>query len=182
MHGFRVEVGEIEAAIRRHPAIGDAAVVARAGTNGEKTLIGYYTQTADRTVSPQEIRSRLRELLPAYMVPPVLTALPRLPLTHAGKIDRVALAAMQPSLVGSQFVAPATPLEVLLTTAYAQVLGVDRISINDNFFDLGGGSIQIIEIISRAAEAGVTLTPELFFEYQTVSELAAVVEATNHGA
>ncbi len=174
IHGFRIEPGEIESALRRHPSVCDIAVVARGSASGDKHLVACIVPAREPAPDPRELRAFLRGVLPAYMVPAVFDAVSELPLTPAGKVDRRALAAgVSPS--SPAFVAPRTPAEETLAAIYAQVLGIDRVGIHDNFFDLGGGSIQILEIIVRAQADGLHLTPDAFFEYQTVAELAAFV-------
>ncbi len=107
------------------------------------------------------------------MVPAVFVPLAELPLTRSGKIDRRALPVTDISGTSPTFTVPRTRLEELLAAIYADVLGIDRVGIHDNFFDLGGGSIQILEIIVRVQADGLTLSPELFFEHQTVAALAS---------
>jgi amino acid adenylation domain-containing protein len=167
IHGFRIELGEVEAALRRHPIVRDAAVIAR----GE-TLVAYIVP-AQAAPDPREMRAFLHSLLPAYMLPAVFVSLPALPLTRAGKVDRRSLSEENPAPPAPAFVAPRTPAEETLATLYAQVLGLEKVGVHDNFFDLGGGSIQILEIIARAESGGVHLAPDAFFEHQTVSEIAA---------
>ncbi len=167
IHGFRIELGEIEAALRRHPDVRDAAVVAR----GEHLVA--YVDSAQPALEPRVLRAFLQTLLPAYMLPAVFVSLPNLPLTRAGKVDRRALIDQNPAPPAPAFVAPRTAAEQTLATLYAQALGLERVGVHDNFFDLGGGSIQILEIIARAEAGGVHLAPDAFFEHQTVAELAA---------
>ncbi len=173
IHGVRVEPGEVEAALVRHPGVGAAAVVAHRGAGGHRALLAAFVPAGEPAPLPRQLRDFLRDLLPAALVPAAFVALPALPLTPAGKIDRRALAALAPAPPGPAFVAPRTPLEEALAGISAQVLGIDRVGVDDNFFDLGGGSIQILEFIVRAAAGGVELTPEAFFEHQTTAELAA---------
>ena len=175
IHGFRIELGEIEAALHRHPGIRDAAVVAPRRPGGEQGLVAYIVPTGDVAPDRRELHAFLRGVLPAYMVPATYIPVPELPLTQAGKVDRRRLAAANPTPDAVDFVAPRTSVERMLATAYAQVLGIEQVGIHDNFFDLGGGSIQILEIIVRAEADGVRLTPDAFFEHQTIAELAAGV-------
>jgi len=177
INGFRVELGEVESALSRHPAVRQAAVVARAGGS----LLAYVVPGSDPAPDPADLRAFLRDMLPAYMVPPVFVAVDSLPLSPAGKVDRRALPGVTaPS--GEGYVAPRTDLEAQLAAAYARVLGVERVGIHDNFFDLGGGSIQILEIIAREQGADLTLTPELFFLHQSVAELASALEGAGRDA
>jgi hybrid polyketide synthase/nonribosomal peptide synthetase FtdB len=168
IHGFRIELGEIEAALQRHPNVRGAAVIARS-----ETLVAYVVPATEGSLDSRELRAFLHSLLPAYMLPAVIVSLPALPLTRAGKVDRRALSEENPAPAPPAFVAPRTPAEETLATLYAQVLGLEKVGVHDNFFDLGGGSIQILEIIARAESGGVHLAPDAFFEHQTVSEIAA---------
>ncbi|HEY7415814.1 MAG TPA: amino acid adenylation domain-containing protein, partial [Ktedonobacteraceae bacterium] len=191
IRGFRIELEEIEAALAQHPVVKEVVVTAREDTPGNKRLVAYVVpaisaggeQTA--TLSPQEagismeeLRTFLKEHLPYYMVPAAFLFLAALPLTPNGKLDRKALPApdsARPELQ-SAFIAPRTPLETQLADIWAQVLDLDKIGIHDNFFDLGGASIQSLEIIAKANEAGIPLVLEMLFEFQTIAELAEAIE------
>jgi hypothetical protein len=179
LHGFRIEPAEIEAYLRRHQDVRDAAVAVREGPNGDRHLVAYVVPSAERTPSAFELRRFLRAGLPAYLVPAIYVPIAVLPLTTAGKVDRCALPGVEmPGEPSAALVPGRTPLERTLAEIYAAVLGVHGVGVHDNFFDLGGGSIQILEIVVRARGHGVTLSPEWFFEHQTVAELAAFLE--NH--
>ena len=182
INGFRIELGEIEAVLGRHPGVRDVAVVVRATAAGDKHLVAYIVPAHDAPPSAAELRGYLRGVLPAYMVPAVILPLVELPLTRAGKIDRRALPAGSTGAAAASFAPPRTPLEARLAAIYADVLGVEAIGVDDNFFDVGGGSIQILEIIVRAQSEGLTLTPELFFEYQTVAELSSFLSGGGDGS
>jgi acyl-coenzyme A synthetase/AMP-(fatty) acid ligase len=171
LNGYRIELGEIEETLTRHPGIRDAAVTLREGGVGEGVLVAYCVQAATGPHSEGVLRDYLRGVLPAYMVPTRYVFLERLPLTTSGKVDRGAL---PPPPVGPVEcgTSPRTPLEEVLASTYAAVLGLERVSVDDNFFELGGGSLQIIEVMARCRDHGVTLSPELFFEYQTISTMA----------
>jgi acyl-coenzyme A synthetase/AMP-(fatty) acid ligase len=173
LHGFRIEPGEIESALCRHPMIREAAVVARESGAGDKHLVAYVVLASEREPTSAELRHFLRSLLPASLVPAVFVPVARLPLTVAGKVDRRGLPSPPASVADPDDAPPVTAVERLLTEIYAQVLGLPRVGLHDNFFELGGGSIQILEIIVRAHAAGLALSPQAFFEHQTVAELAA---------
>jgi amino acid adenylation domain-containing protein len=175
LHGFRIEPGEIESALCRHPAIREAAVVVREASGGDKHLVGFIALKEGAAVEPAELREFLRATLPAYMVPAMHIPLGRLPLTAAGKVDRRALPVPAFATTPADSGEPGSVLERQLAELYAQVLGVPRVGAHDNFFDLGGGSIQILEIIVRAQSLGLTLTPQAFFEHQTVATLAGAI-------
>jgi amino acid adenylation domain-containing protein/non-ribosomal peptide synthase protein (TIGR01720 family) len=182
IRGFRIELGEIESVLSQHPAIGETVVLAREDELGNKRLVAYIVESPEKGISRQEsaliseLRDFLKEKLPEYMVPSAFVTLKALPLTPNGKVDRQALPApdsVRPELEG-RFVAPRTPVEETIAQIWAQVLGLERISIYDNFFELGGDSILSIQIVARANQAGLQLTPKQLFESPTVAGLAAV--------
>ncbi|WP_270171313.1 non-ribosomal peptide synthetase [Paenibacillus sp. SYP-B4298] len=182
LRGYRIELEEVEGALASQPGVKQAVAAIRAGAGGEKRLIAYAVaqeQGETGTVSESELRQSwrkaLEEQLPAYMVPSVIVLLERLPLTASGKIDRKALP--QPELTESrEYTAPRNAVEAQLCQLWAQALGVSRVGIHDNFFELGGDSIVSIQIVSRAGQAGLKLTPKQMFEHQTVAGLAAVAK------
>jgi amino acid adenylation domain-containing protein len=176
VHGYRIELGDVEAALSLHPAVRAAAVVAQQTDGGDRRLVGYVVPAGDRAPNATELRTFLRAELPGYMVPAVFLVLPELPLTTAGKIDRRALPDPGTGAVDQGFMAPRTPRERRLAEIYARVLGVERVGVHDNFFDLGGGSIQVLEIIVQAQADGLSLVPETFFEHQTVAAVAAFLD------
>ncbi|QQQ79105.1 non-ribosomal peptide synthase/polyketide synthase [Saccharothrix sp. 6-C] len=168
IRGFRVEPGEVEAAISTHPEVTEAVVVARED-GGHTRLVAYVV-----TTGPVDLRAHLRDSLPDYQVPSAFVELDRLPLTPNGKLDRAALPAPQ-AVAGGEFVAPRTPAEAELARIWAEVLGAERIGVEDNFFAVGGDSILSIQLVSRARRAGLHLTSRDVFRHQTVAELALVV-------
>lgn len=182
IRGFRIELGEIEAALVQHPAIAEAVVTAREDTPGNRRLVAYIVATQEQQAegtapSIETLRSFLQEKLPYYMVPAAFVFLEALPLLPNGKVDRKALPApdmTRPDLEKA-FVAPRTPVEETLAGVWREVLGLDKVGVHDNFFDLGGASIQSLEIISKAGEAGLQLSLEMLFEHQTIAELAAAL-------
>ncbi|HEX8696632.1 MAG TPA: amino acid adenylation domain-containing protein [Longimicrobium sp.] len=175
VRGHRVEPGEVEAALREHPAVHDAAVAAREDAPGAKRLVAYVVGRGGSAPSPDELRAHLLGRLPAHLVPSAFVALDALPLTPGGKVDRRALPAPEaPAGGGEGYVAPRGAVEEVLARVWAQVLGVERVGVHDNFFALGGDSILSIQVVSRAAREGVRVTPRQVFEEQTVAALAAV--------
>ncbi|PSL55729.1 non-ribosomal peptide synthase protein (TIGR01720 family)/amino acid adenylation domain-containing protein [Saccharothrix carnea] len=170
IRGFRIEPGEVEAALMSHPEVRAAAVVARKD-NGHARLVAYVV-----TTGPANLREHLRRSLPDYSVPSAFVELDRLPLTANGKLDKAALPAPEATSEGG-FVAPRTPVEAELARIWAEVLGVARIGVEDNFFTVGGDSILSIQVVSRARQAGLHLTSRDVFRHQTVAELALVVSA-----
>ncbi|HTK08293.1 MAG TPA: amino acid adenylation domain-containing protein [Ktedonobacteraceae bacterium] len=179
IRGYRIELGEIEAAIRSHPAVLDAVVLAREDLRGDRSgaryLAAYVVATEKHSV--QAMREFLREKLPAYMIPAFFVPLDVLPLNANGKVDRRALPDPERSRENSEtaFVAPRTRLETVLTTVWSQVLGVEQVGIHDNFFAMGGDSILSIQVVRRAKQAGLHITPRHIFQYQSIAQLATVV-------
>ncbi|HLK62420.1 MAG TPA: amino acid adenylation domain-containing protein [Bryobacteraceae bacterium] len=177
IRGYRIETGEIESVLRRRDGVQDAAVVARKGDGGERRLVAYIASS--RELATNDLREFLVDRLPAYMVPAAFVVLAALPLSPNGKIDRKALAAM--SMEGGereQYAAPQSETEQRLAEVWAEVLRLPRVGVQDNFFALGGDSILILQVVSRAQRAGIRITPQQMFEHQTVSALAAVATAT----
>ncbi|WP_342228769.1 amino acid adenylation domain-containing protein [Mycobacterium avium] len=169
IRGYRIELGEIQAALAGLDGVEHAAVIAREDRPGDKRLVGYITGTAD----PAEVRAQLGERLPGYMVPSAVVVLDALPLTVNGKLDTRALPAPEYSDV-DRYRAPVTAIEEILTGIYAQVLGVERVGVDDSFFDLGGDSILSMQVVARARAAGVICRPRDVFTEQTVARLARV--------
>ncbi|MEW5926515.1 MAG: amino acid adenylation domain-containing protein [Gemmatimonadota bacterium] len=165
VRGYRVEPGEIEAALLRHPGVAEALVVLR-----DDRLVGYYTTR--EPAGAAELRAHLRATLPEYMVPSALVELEAFPLTPTGKTDRAALPAPEHAGAEAGHVAPRTPVEEALAAVWRSVLRVERVGVHDNFFELGGDSILSIQAVSRARRAGVELKPRHFFEHPTIAELA----------
>ncbi|MCP2256430.1 non-ribosomal peptide synthase domain TIGR01720/amino acid adenylation domain-containing protein [Streptoalloteichus tenebrarius] len=178
VRGYRIEPGEIEAVLTEHPAVAQAAVVVRDGGTGVGRLVAYVTPATDTAPSAADLRDHARRALPAYMVPAVFVTLPELPVNTSGKVDRNALpepeADLDPDLA---HVAPRDDVERVLAEIWADVLGLDRIGVTDNFFDLGGDSILSIQVVARIRQAGFTVRSRDLFLNQTVAELATVVGA-----
>ncbi len=173
LRGFRIEPGEIEAALLAQPGVLQAAVVARAEGSGHPRLVGYVVAAAGAVLDGAELRAQLGRRLPDYMVPAAFVVLERLPLTANGKLDRAALPLPEP-LAGRGYRAPRTPAEEVLCGLFAEVLGLPRVGVDDNFFALGGDSIMSIQLVSRARRAGLVLTPRAVFAHQSVAALALV--------
>ncbi|OUC95161.1 non-ribosomal peptide synthetase [Streptosporangium minutum] len=160
IRGFRIEPGEVEAVLSRHPEVTQVSVLAR-----DNRLVAYTVGTA----APEELRRFAARALPEYMVPSSVVPLDALPLTPNGKVDRAALP--EPDVAVSSR-GPRTPAEELLCRLFAQVLGLEQVGVDDGFFDLGGDSISVIRLVSRARQEGVTITPREVFARQTVEALA----------
>ncbi|NJC68037.1 non-ribosomal peptide synthase/polyketide synthase, partial [Planosporangium flavigriseum] len=176
IRGLRIEPGEIEAALLRHPDIAEAVVVARDET-GHPRLVGYLVPVAGQAPAASQLRSWLKSTLPEYMVPSVFVVLDELPKSTSGKVDRRALPApgVEPE-TEQAYVAPSTAIERELARVWADVLGVERVGVHDNFFALGGDSILSIQVVSRARQAGLRLTSKDIFVYQSIAELATSVD------
>ena len=174
IRGYRIECGEIRAALAGLDGVKQAAVIAREDRPGDKRLVGYITGTAN----PAEIRAALAERLPEYMVPAAVVALAALPLTVNGKLDTRALPAPEYQDAGSSYRAPATPVEEILAGIYAEVLGVQRVGVDDSFFDLGGDSLlatRLVAAIEDSLDAGLSV--RTVFEAPTVAQLAPRIGA-----
>ncbi|MEU5980237.1 amino acid adenylation domain-containing protein, partial [Streptomyces sp. NPDC047315] len=172
VRGFRIEPGEIEAALRAHPAVAQTAVVA-AEYNGDRRLIGYVVPVEDAPApSPAALRTHLAASLPPYMIPSALMALETLPLTPNGKLDRAALP--MPELTGqAPYRAPRGERERVLAELFAEVLGVERVGIDDSFFDLGGHSLSATWLVNRVRTVlGREMSVRAVFESATVARLA----------
>ncbi|MFJ3928429.1 amino acid adenylation domain-containing protein, partial [Streptomyces sp. NPDC090022] len=178
IRGFRIELGEIETALVRHDLVRETVVIAHQGADGHKRLVAYVV--ADEAIPTADLRAHLARTLPDYMVPALFVPLERLPLTPSGKVDRRALPApeLRTEQLGTPYTAPRDATEEALAEVWSEVLGVEKVGVHDNFFDLGGDSILSIQVISRARQAGLKLSSKLLFVHQTVAELAAVVEHT----
>ena len=170
IRGYRVELGEVRAALADCDGVAQAAVIAREDRPGDKRLVAYITGTAD----PAEARSALAERLPAYMVPAAVVVLAALPLTANGKLDKRALPAPEYQDV-DRYRAPDNAVEEILAGIYAQVLGLERVGVDESFFELGGDSILSIQVVTRARAAGFVCKPPDIFVEQTVARLARVV-------
>jgi amino acid adenylation domain-containing protein/non-ribosomal peptide synthase protein (TIGR01720 family) len=177
VRGFRIEPGEVEAALLAHPAVREAVVVARRGTAGDNQLVAYFVAVAAGAPPVEELRAFLATLLPEHMLPAIFVPLAALPLNANGKVDRRALpapAAAREALAGSA--PPRNAKEAALAEIWRGVLGLDRVGIHDNFFQLGGDSILSIQVVARARKAGLLVTTRQFFDHQTIAGLAAVAE------
>jgi len=181
VRGFRIEPGEIEAALRRHPSVREAVVVPR-GEGSERSLAAWAVTSAE--VSADELRDFLRETLPPYLVPASIAFLDRLPLTPNGKVDRRALAQRSPEpRPAASGTPPRTELEGAIAAIWAELLGLDRVGRDDSFFDLGGHSLLLARLQGVLRERLDREVPLLaLFEHPTVAALAAYLGKTGEAA
>jgi amino acid adenylation domain-containing protein len=179
IRGYRVELGEIEAALREEAGVKDAAVSAPADSSGHRRLIAYVVSEKDTPLDVDELRARLQARLPEYMVPAVFVPLDEMPLTANGKVDRKRLPApeVERNATAVEYVAPRNEIEAKLAEIWQDALNVRQVGVLDNFFALGGDSILSIQIIARANETGIRLTPKDLFQSPTVAGLATIAEA-----
>jgi amino acid adenylation domain-containing protein len=176
IRGYRIEPGEIEAMLAKHADVVQNVVVARADSTGEQRLVAYVIARAGVTLDPADLRKFLAHDLPEYMVPSTYVALEQFPLTPNGKIDRKALPEPGTSVlaVSTSYAAPTNEIETAVAGIWQEVLKVPRVGRNDNFFDLGGHSLLIVQVQSRVQkQLGRVLPIVEFFQYPTVVTLAA---------
>ncbi|MFG2004650.1 amino acid adenylation domain-containing protein [Spirillospora sp. NPDC048911] len=192
VRGFRIETAEVEAVCARYPGISQAVVVSREAPAGGRRLVAYVVHDGEGAVgddgaggigdvnalagaSAAELRTFVAARLPDYMVPSAFVTLGRMPLGPTGKLDRSALP--EPEFAGEAYREPRTEAEVIITSAYADVLGVERIGVDDDFFAVGGDSLRSIQVVARARARGLDLTTREIFECRTAARLAAVAAA-----
>ncbi|HWE64907.1 MAG TPA: phosphopantetheine-binding protein, partial [Chloroflexota bacterium] len=180
IRGFRVELGEVEAVLRRHPAVADVAVVAHDNPAGEKQLVAYLVPGEGSNPDRATLRAFVAEHLPDYMQPAAFVPLPMLPLTPNGKLDRRALPAPD---IGQQLAeeigeAPQTPTEQIMADIWAAVLGIEQIGRQDNFFEIGGHSLLATRVIAQIRTLfKLDLPLRRLFETPTVAGLTATLLA-----
>ncbi|HEX8092155.1 MAG TPA: condensation domain-containing protein, partial [Blastocatellia bacterium] len=180
VRGFRVELGEVEAALRLHPKVREAVATVWEQRRGQKMITAYVVTSDGATISSAELRGGLKETLPDYMVPSAFIMLNELPLTRSGKVDRLALPAPDSAGLesGHDYAPPRNHLEEIVAAIWSDVLGLDRASIHDNFFDLGGHSLVAARLVSRVREAiQVELPLRRLFERPTIAGLGEIIEA-----
>ncbi|SEF09447.1 non-ribosomal peptide synthase/polyketide synthase [Pseudomonas palleroniana] len=166
LRGLRIELGEIEARLLQHPTVREAVVLVQGG----KQLVGYLVL---ESAEPADLKAWLLGSLPEYMVPTHLMVLAKLPVTANGKLDRKALP-LPDAAPQQAFIAPESALQKALAAIWSDVLGLEQVGLDDNFFELGGDSIISIQVVSRARQAGIRLSPRDLFQYQSVRSLALV--------
>ncbi|HEX9335077.1 MAG TPA: condensation domain-containing protein, partial [Pseudonocardiaceae bacterium] len=169
IHGHRIEPGEIETALREHPAVETAVVESR-----DDRLVAYLVGTAN----PAELRDFLAQRVPQYMIPAAFVVLDELPTTSSGKLDRRALPAPEFESTAGH-IAPSGHVETVLAGIWADVLGLAQVGVQDNFFELGGDSILSIQIVARARQHGILLTTRDVFLHQNIARLATAARTTD---
>ena len=184
VRGFRIELGEIEAALSRHPGVAHCAVITRPLPDGENGLVAYFVRTPVAAPSDRELRAFLHERLPAYMIPTFFTPLEALPLNHNGKLDATALPApaiAAPTAASGGYAAnairPRTPLENDVSRLWAELLGRNSFSVDDDFFAVGGHSLLALQFIAQVRQRfGVDVPVSRLFDAPTIEGLARFIE------
>ncbi len=173
LRGLRIELGEIEARLLEHPWVREAAVLAVDG----RQLVGYVVLESEGGDWREALAAHLAKSLPEYMVPAQWLALERMPLSPNGKLDRKELPAPEVSVAQAGYSAPRNAVERTLAEIWQDLLGVERVGLDDNFFSLGGDSIVSIQVVSRARQAGLQLSPRDLFQHQNIRSLALAAKA-----
>ena len=175
IRGYRVEPAEIESVLAAQPGVGACAVVARE-VAGSRILVAYVSPPSGESLDPAELKERLAEQLPEYMLPGVIEPVRDMPLTASGKIDRRALPALQAKPVAGRHVAPRTPAQRILAGIWERLLGIERVGLHDDFFELGGHSLIALEVVSEAERAfGRSIPLSVVFEASVLEDLAAAL-------
>ncbi|MGW5386176.1 amino acid adenylation domain-containing protein, partial [Nocardia sp. NPDC003963] len=176
IRGFRIELGEIDSALAAHRTVDFAVTIGHENVSGAISLVSYVVAAPGDSVDIAALTAHVQERLPAYMVPSSIMVLDEIPLTPAGKLDRRALPV--PQFQSHTFRAPATPIEEIVSRIFADVLGVERVGIDDDFFELGGNSLIATQVAARLGAALDTRVPvRTLFEASTVMALATRVES-----
>ncbi|MEM7356138.1 MAG: amino acid adenylation domain-containing protein, partial [Acidobacteriota bacterium] len=180
IRGFRVELGEIEAVLAEHPAVDESAVIARHDGPSQRLVAYVAARSTGEEEAEEEVTAALQGHLharvPDYMIPPVFVFLQALPRSASGKLDRQALPAPARRSAAHQSTAPRNATEAALADIWRQVLRLEALGVEDNFFALGGDSILCLQVVNRARQAGFELTPRQVFDHPTLAELAAVTQ------
>ncbi|MFC5157068.1 amino acid adenylation domain-containing protein, partial [Streptomyces amakusaensis] len=180
IRGFRVEPGEVESVLAAHESVGQVAVIVREDRPGDKRLVAYAVPTTADSFDAEALKRFAGDRLPEYMVPASVLVLDVLPLTVNGKLDKAALPVPDAGESGGR--APVTPVEETLCALFAEVLGLERVSADGSFFELGGDSIMSMLLVSSARKAGLVITARQVFERQSPEGLAVVAGVVGEGA
>ncbi|MEO8078326.1 MAG: non-ribosomal peptide synthetase, partial [Acidobacteriota bacterium] len=181
VRGFRIELGEIEAALMAQPAIRAAVVAVHPDAAGDKRLVAYIVAEGGAPTA-SDLRRSLKTRLPDYMIPSFFVELDRLPLTENRKVDRLALPqTFGPPASGDRHVPPSTPTEKQIAGIWEEVLGIERVSVDANFFDVGGHSLLAMKVIARVESAiGLRLNPRVLM-LDTLQQMAAACDRQRGG-
>jgi amino acid adenylation domain-containing protein len=184
IRGFRIDPREVEAVLREHPAVDDAAVMARPGPDGAPRLLAWVTAEGEAHAGASELRAHLARRLPDWMVPAAFVAMDDFPRTPSGKLDRRALPEPAPADERAEYTPPSTPGEELLAAIWAEVLCRERVGVHDDFFALGGHSLLGMRVVARVRkDLGVEVPLRTLFDRPTVAAMAAALataERTRH--
>jgi fengycin family lipopeptide synthetase B len=184
IRGYRIEPGEVQFALRQHPAVKDALILAHEFSPGDKRLVAYLVMKDRGHSQPEDWRGFLRKVLPAHMIPSAFIVIDEFPLNTNGKVDRKALPIPRFGRSSGEktFTAPRTVTEETIATVWASAFNLPKVSVFDNYFDLGGDSILSIRIASKAAGAGISITSDQIFDHPTIAELAQAVDKARAAA
>ncbi|WP_426558532.1 amino acid adenylation domain-containing protein [Dapis sp. BLCC M172] len=182
VRGYRIETGEIESTLTQHPSVKQAVVLATEDNSGNKSLVAYLvleseTPEVSQTEEIGKLKQYLKERLPEYMIPSGFVVLPQLPLTPNGKVDRKALPIPDNiSSVSTEYVAPETETQKLLAEIWQEVLGIEKVGIYDNFFDLGGHSLTAVKLVSQICRNfNISLSVKTLFLQPIIAELSNII-------
>jgi amino acid adenylation domain-containing protein/non-ribosomal peptide synthase protein (TIGR01720 family) len=177
IRGFRIELGEIETELLKYPSVKETVVVAKEGQDGDKYLCAYIVAEGELTIT--ELRDHLFRELPDYMIPSYFVQLEKMPLSPNGKADRKALPEPNSNIrTGVEYAAPRNDTEEIVVKVWQEVLKVERVSIKDNFFSLGGDSIKAIQVLSRLSQYGLNLEMRDLFKYPAIETLSSYITVT----
>lgn len=176
IRGYRIELGEIEAALRQIDGVKEAAVIVRTGPSGHKELLAYMSLQAEMNI--EKVRSLLSQQLPGFMIPAHLVELAALPLTQNGKLDRRALPEPETTAINTAYAPPRNQLEERLAVIWQEVLGVEKVGIEDSFFELGGDSIKALQVSARLGRFDLKITAGDLFRHPTIKEAAPLIRKT----
>jgi thioesterase domain-containing protein len=182
IRGFRIELGEIEAVLESHPGVQQSAAIVREDRPGDRKLVAYVVRSQEANLrAAAELKAYLRVKLPEYMIPAAIVLLDKLPLTTNGKLDHKQLPPPEMSGDEQSYIAPRNAVEEVLCGLFAEALGLRRrISIHENFFELGGDSFLAVRMIARARESGLNFSVKDLFIHQTVADLAQLDTSATH--
>ncbi|MCX7746300.1 MAG: amino acid adenylation domain-containing protein [Clostridia bacterium] len=179
IRGHRVELGEIESRLREHPCIKEAIVIAQEGDTGNKQLCAYFA--ADKDLTVQEIRCFVAATLPGYMIPSHFAVIERIPLTQNGKLDIKALQNLSKQLsVETEYIKPTTELELKLEAIFSEILGIPKLGVDGNFFELGADSLSIMRSLSKLYVHNWGLTFQDLYDYPTIRMLSKKIETGSY--